>query len=88
MSAKVIRLPVNPRQTTPAAHPTQNAGVTYSTLERHYPGRREAHEYLASRGFLFLPPFGWANGRWRARVDVRDDDDVVVLVSIATANAA
>jgi hypothetical protein len=87
MTATVIRFPHETKPRVRADHQTQAGGVTCSAhLERHYPSRREAHEYLASRGFLFLP-FGWANGRWRARVDIRHDD-VVVLVSIATANAA
>ena len=40
----------------------------------------EAHQYLASRGFLLLP-HGWANGRWQARIE-SDREAVVVSISL------
>ena len=40
----------------------------------------EAHQYLASRGFLLLPR-GWANGRWQARIE-SDREGVVVSISL------
>jgi hypothetical protein len=87
MSAKVIRFPLDSKRPTTAGHQPHDDGVTCDAhLERHYRSRRDAHDYLSSRGFLFLP-FGWANGRWRARIDMRGDDFVVV-VSMTTATAA
>lgn len=87
MSAKVIRFPLEPKLPTTAGYRAQDGGATYGArLERHFHSRSEAHAYLSSRGFLFLP-FGWANGRWRARVDMHGDD-FVVFVSITSASAA
>jgi hypothetical protein len=46
--------------------------MTYcAEMKRRYHTRGEAHAYLASRGFLFLPG-GWANGRWAATLDKVD----------------
>jgi hypothetical protein len=44
------------------------AMIHKAKIRRRFWTRDEAHRYLASRGFLFLPQ-GWANGRWTASVD-------------------
>lgn len=47
-------------------------------LKCRFPTRAAAHQYLSSRGFLYLPS-GWANGWWRASVEVERDEYVVVI---------
>ena len=88
MSATVIRFPLDPtKPPKTAGDHTQNAGVTCTAqLERRYHTGSEAHEYLLSRGFL-VRPFGWTNGRWRARVEMRSDD-FIVLINLTAASAA
>lgn len=49
-------------------------------IRRHCRTLAEAHQYLASRGFLVLP-HGWANGRWQAQTD-SDGEGVVVSISL------
>jgi len=55
-----------------------NQSAPTSELKRHFPTRSAAYQYLSSRGFLFLPS-GWANGWWRATVDMDGVDYVVVI---------
>jgi hypothetical protein len=47
-------------------------------ITRHYRTRDEAHAYLASRGFLFLPS-GWRNGRWLATIEPTPHDYSVAI---------
>ena len=76
MSATVIAF----EQRKDTTHPhLSGVGTTCKPhLERHYHTREEAQGYLSSRGFLLLP-FGWANGRWRARIEIHESEFVVTV---------
>jgi hypothetical protein len=65
----------------------RNIAMTYKPeIRRRYHSRGEAFHYLSSRGFLFLP-CGWANGRWRALVEI-DQDDFIVTIWLTAGRAA
>src|SRR5215469_2902773 len=49
----------------PHDHNRETAVMYKPEIRRQCRTLAEAHQYLASRGFLLLPR-GWANGRWQA----------------------
>jgi hypothetical protein len=69
-----------------AAENRETAMMCKPEIKRHCRTRAEAHRYLASRGFLFLPR-GWANGRWLARLE-NENEGVVVSISLDAPQAA
>jgi hypothetical protein len=80
MSAEIIAITTNQSQRN--IRSGRSAHASHATckpcFERRYATRREAQEYLSSRGFLCLP-VGWANGRWRARIDSLECGVVVIV---------
>jgi hypothetical protein len=58
----------------------ETAMVCKPEIRRHCRTRAEAHQYLASRGFLFLT-HGCANGRWQARLE-SEGEGVIVSISL------
>ena len=79
MSAKIIAFTDGRSRKDTHNRRAHGLSTTYRPhLERHYQTRLEAHEYLSSRGFLLLP-FGWMNGRWRACVEMREGEFVVIV---------
>jgi hypothetical protein len=68
--------PYTPASSSNTRASSQSAAT--SELKRRFATRSAAYQYLSARGFLFLPS-GWANGWWRATVDMDGDDYVVVI---------
>ena len=87
MSAEIIALAEHLSGANTRRLSDCTASTTFKPhLERRHTTRREAQEYLASRGFLCLP-FGWANGRWRARIESLDAGVMVIVDMPGTAYA-
>jgi hypothetical protein len=76
----------SPLSRVSAAENRETAMMCKPEIKRHCRTRAEAHQYLASRGFLCLPR-GWANGRWLARLD-SENEGVVVSISLEALQAA
>lgn len=78
MIPTVIVFPSQSRDPAPSNLGPLHHSAAPAELKRRFPTREAAHRYLSGRGFLYLPS-GWANGWWRASVEVERSEYVVVI---------